>query len=1192
MKLTKLMVMAAVILMIISLAVLPSAPVIADPGDGNDVWYGISADSSPEWQQNREALIAQWEADSAAATRQGANKVSLGMYAENFEAVGTSPTGAGALSNGSPTYVCFPTCSETDAHFLSLAGTGADTLAGDAIQVEFAAPSTATALEIGIFDGDTSGDWDQGSVPLEYTLYADRAADGSGTVQVGQWMGSTMTDNAWFTINVPTGPEAQTPSGHYFYNLRVRNTNPSVYSWSNFKVRTTGTLTLKPEAFAFSGPLTSLKNLYTIYPGWPALTPTSYDGSWNFYLDVPTSTSFLTVWDGDMDYGSSDCIYNDTDDSDTPNNVLPPWAVGTAAVPEGVAVGTMFCAGVPGQKTTGSPPDDNSFDPYRRPPSVIYEVIDPSGNHYLNNNPSGNLEWEQFRIDSDPTQPADYPVAGLLQHGIYHIHVTGLDLTNLNAWRFFHDVLCVDENGNPCTPLRPYLVGDYVWYDANGDGVQNEGPNAGIGGVVVELLDSNGTVIATTTTASDGSYTFPVEAGTYTVRIAASNFNPGGVLDGRRPTVDYSIPPDGVGDNERTQTVVNANVMTYDFGYIFEGQGSGSAEIGNQVWLDSNGNGIFEPGLGEAGIANVTVDLWYDFNGDGVYETFVGTATTDGHGEYYFLQLADGRYLVDVTDLNGVLTGMTLTSGPFPGVNNNSQTDPYALSITNQANNYTADFGYLGPASLGDFVWEDLNGNGIQDGGESGIAGVTVELYDSSGNLKGTDTTDADGYYRFYVMPGDYYVKFTPPTGYSFSPQDQGGDDAKDSDADTIGKTAITNLTLGENDLTWDAGLYQLASIGDYVWEDINGNGIQDDGNTGIAGVTVELYDSSGNWKGNGIQDDGNTGIAGVTVELYDSSGNWKGTDITDADGYYRFYVMPGNYYVKFVEPPGYFSPRYQGSNNARDSDANPDDGQTIVTTLISGENDTTWDAGLYMPASLGDYVWMDSNRNGIQEPVLGEIGIANVMVKLYTSAGAPVATTTTGANGYYLFTDLMPGSYTVWFVKPVGYSFSPQDNPNTTDALDSDANPTTGRTTTITLVSGQEDLRWDAGLYLMTSPGTGTPGYWMNHPEAWPVDSITIGGRTYTRDQAIDLMLHPTKGDVTYIMFQALVAAKLNVGIGNNSSCIGATILAADGWMARYPVGSNVKAGGAGSPWRQGEPLYLELDAYNNGLRCAPHRN
>lgn len=122
--------------------------------------------------------------------------------------------------------------------------------------------------------------------------------------------------------------------------------------------------------------------------------------------------------------------------------------------------------------------------------------------------------------------------------------------------------------------------------------------------------------------------------------------------------------------------------------------------------------------------------------------------------------------------------------------------------------------------------------------------------------------------------------------------------------------------------------------------------------------------------------------------------------------------------------------------------------------------------------------------------------------------------------------------------------------------------------------------------------PGTGTPGYWMNHPEAWPVGSITIGGRTYSQAAAIALMQAPVAKDKTLTMFAALVAAKLNVMVGNASSCVATTIAAADAWMTLYPAGFGVAAGGPISPWRTGEPLNYVLDQYNNGLLCAPHRD
>lgn len=127
--------------------------------------------------------------------------------------------------------------------------------------------------------------------------------------------------------------------------------------------------------------------------------------------------------------------------------------------------------------------------------------------------------------------------------------------------------------------------------------------------------------------------------------------------------------------------------------------------------------------------------------------------------------------------------------------------------------------------------------------------------------------------------------------------------------------------------------------------------------------------------------------------------------------------------------------------------------------------------------------------------------------------------------------------------------------------------------------------------FYCIPPPGTGTPGYWKNHPEAWPVEEITIGGVTYSKDAAIEEMWAKKNKDKTYTMFAALVSAKLNVLIGNPSGCVDETIADADAWMAEYgPVGSGVR--GNSEAWKDGEPLYLILDDYNNGLLCAPHRD
>ncbi|NQT51474.1 hypothetical protein HQ576_05460, partial [bacterium] len=174
------------------------------------------------------------------------------------------------------------------------------------------------------------------------------------------------------------------------------------------------------------------------------------------------------------------------------------------------------------------------------------------------------------------------------------------------------------------------------------------------------------------------------------------------------------------------------------------------------------------------------------------------------------------------------------------------------------------------------------------------------------------------------------------------------------------------------------------AGIGDRVWHDID----QD-----------------------GIQDDGEPGISDVEVNLYDGTGAYQDTTTTDATGFYEFRgLVAGDYFVEFVPPTGWVvSPQDAGTDDTADSDANPTDGRTIVTTLDNNEYDPTWDCGLYLPepepASIGDLVWHDLNKDGIQDA--GEPGIDGVTVTLYDAAGAVAGTTTTAGGGLYLFDDL-----------------------------------------------------------------------------------------------------------------------------------------------------------------------------------------
>jgi len=112
--------------------------------------------------------------------------------------------------------------------------------------------------------------------------------------------------------------------------------------------------------------------------------------------------------------------------------------------------------------------------------------------------------------------------------------------------------------------------------------------------------------------------------------------------------------------------------------------------------------------------------------------------------------------------------------------------------------------------SIGDLVWNDRNVNGIQDVGEPGMPNVTVQLYSESNDVVASSVTDTHGYYSFSNFTlGIYSIQFTLQPGYKFSPQHQGADDTKDSDANSVtGRTGIAAFDPSNIDMSWDTGMY------------------------------------------------------------------------------------------------------------------------------------------------------------------------------------------------------------------------------------------------------------------------------------------------------------------------------------------------------------------------------------------------
>lgn len=361
-------------------------------------------------------------------------------------------------------------------------------------------------------------------------------------------------------------------------------------------------------------------------------------------------------------------------------------------------------------------------------------------------------------------------------------------------------------------------------------------------------------------------------------------------------------------------------------------------------------------------------------------------------------------------------------------------------------------------ATIGDFVFEDKNGNGIQDAGELGIPNVLASLY-LNGTLVLTTRTDANGVYSFTGLTtgstNSYYVIFGTPTGYTATQPNVGNDRSKDSNPDPVtGRTASFTLAPNSADLTIDAGYYKPASLGDKVFADNNRNGIQDAGDTGIPGVTVTLI----------------------------SNGTVVATTTTNGDGIYSFTgLTPGQpYSVSFTTPTNYTATTpLVGNDRSIDSDILAT-GLTTSITLASGETNNTVDGG-FLPATqaqfgqIGDFVWYDYNGDGQQGPLTGpnaEPGVPGVQVQLYNaSTSALVGTTATGSDGKYLFSNLSSGTYYVQFGSTPGTVFTTQNAPGVPADLNSDAGPN-GRTGVITIdvtqplsSTARVNLTVDAGI-------------------------------------------------------------------------------------------------------------------------------
>ena len=606
-----------------------------------------------------------------------------------------------------------------------------------------------------------------------------------------------------------------------------------------------------------------------------------------------------------------------------------------------------------------------------------------------------------------------------------------------------------------------------VWEDEDRDGQQDQG-EPGIEGVTVTLQTSDGMILAMTTTDENGDYEFEdVEGGDYIIEVNVST-NTNGIED-------YAGTAQNVGDDALDSDVSPSNGQSMIFTHepsegstdIDAGFIRPSSNIEGTVWEDEDRDG--QQDQGEPGIEGVTVTLQ---TSDGM---ILAMTTTDENGDYEFEDVEGGDYIIEVnisTNTNGIedYAGTAQNVGDDALDSDVSPGNGQSMVFTHEPSEGSSDIdaGFIRPSSnIEGTVWEDEDRDGQQDQDESGIEGVTVTLQTSDGMILATTTTDENGDYEFEdVEGGDYIIEVNVSTNtngiedYAGTAQNV-GDDALDSDVSPgNGQSMVFAHEPSEGSTDIDAGFIRpTGSIRGVAFDDKNQNGLQDEGESRIEGVTVTLQTSDG------------TVIATTTT---DTNGQYEFMDILSGD-----YVIVFDISTNTAGEDNYEITLQDAGDDTIDSDINTNNGSTAIFSFDPTQGDAVFDGGYFIETGeLTGVVFIDANQNGLQDE--GEATVEGVEVVVIGEDGTVIGTATTLEDGTYTVENVPSGIITVIF-DPDNNSSALENlsptikdvNGNQNDDIDSDIN----------LNSQSDPIVFDASV-----GGAVDAGYFE------PVDPVVIG--------------------------------------------------------------------------------------------------